>query len=177
MNPRTRPSLSALWLSDASGATAIEFAFLAPLMLAILLGILQVALIWFAKTELFSATQTAARLVYTGQTSSTYNSQTKFLNALCANLPVIFQCNGVLINMTPQTSISAVSTASPTLSYDGSGAVTNHFVYNAGKNSDVMVLQVMYQFPVVAAQLFNFATQANGSLLLVATVVFQNEPQ
>jgi Flp pilus assembly protein TadG len=177
MSPRTRPSTCAVWLRDASGATAVEFAAIAPMMLAILLGVLQVALVWFAKTELFSATQSAARLVFTGQTASTYNSQAKFLNALCANLPVIFQCSGIMINMAPQASISSVSTATPTLTYNSSGAVTNTFAYNAGTNDSVMVLQVMYQFPVIAAPLFNISTQANGTLLLVATVVFQNEPQ
>jgi Flp pilus assembly protein TadG len=175
MSRRARPW--AFWLRDASGATAVEFAVIAPMMIAILLGILQVALVWFAKTELFSATQSAARLVFTGQTGSTYNSETKFLNAVCANLPVIFQCSGIMINMTPQASISSISTTTPTLTYNGSGAVTNKFAYNTGTYSEVMVLQVMYQFPVVAGPMFNISTQANGSLLLVATVVFQNEPQ
>jgi len=162
---------------DIAGATAVEFALIAPLMLSILLGILQVAVVWFAKTELFSGTQAAARLVLTGQTTSTYNTQAKFLSALCGNLPVIFQCSDIMINLAPQASISSVNTGTPTLTYNSSGAVTNSFSYNTGGYGDVMVLQVMYQFPVIAAPLFNFSTQANGNLLLIATVVFQNEPQ
>lgn len=163
---------------DRSGATAVEFAVIAPVFISIMLATIQVAIVWFAKTELQSATETAARLVFTGQTStSSYNSEAKFLTSLCANLPVIIQCGGVMVNLAPQASISSVSTAAPTLTYNTSGAVTNTFSYGTGTYGQVMVLQVLYQLPVVAGQLLNFSTQSNGSLLLVATVVFENEPQ
>ncbi len=163
---------------DRRGATAAEFAAIAPMFIALMLGILQVAVVWVAKTELQTATETAARLVFTGQTSSSsYNTETKFLDALCANLPIIFQCSGVMLNLAPQTSMSSVDTSAPTLTYNGAGAVTNTFTYNPGAYGEVMVLQVLYQFPVVGAALFNFSTQSNGTLLMVATVVFENEPQ
>jgi Flp pilus assembly protein TadG len=171
-------ALSARGWRDRGGVSAVEFALVAPIFISIVLGIIQVAIVWFAKTELQSATEAAARLVLTGQTSATaYNTQAKFLNALCANLPVIFQCGQVMINLAPQASISSVSTATPTLTYNSSGAVTNTFSYNPGTYGQIMVLQVLYQLPVVAAPLFNFSTQSNGSLLLTATVVFENEPQ
>jgi Flp pilus assembly protein TadG len=174
---RAREFASRAW-RDRTGAAALEFALIGPVFIALTLGILQVSIVWFAKTELQSATEHAARLVFTGQTNSTsYNTQAKFLNALCANLPVILQCSGVMINLAPQASISSVSTAAPTLTYSGSGAVTNTFGYNPGTFGDIMVLSVLYQLPVAGAALFNFSTQSNGSLLLVATVVFQNEPQ
>ena len=172
-----RTLLSRGW-RDRSGTTAGEFAIIAPIFFSIVLGVIQVAIVWFAKTELQSATESAARLVLTGQTSATaYNTQAKFLNALCANLPVIFQCSQVMISLAPQASISSVSTATPTLTYNSSGVVTNTFGYNPGTSGQIMVLQVLYQLPVVGAPLFNFSTQSNGSLLVTATVVFENEPQ
>ena len=171
----------ALWSRgwrDRAGTSAAEFAMVMPIFISIVLGIIQVAIVWFAKTELRSATETAARLVLTGQTNATaYNTQAKFLTALCANLPVVFQCSQVMINLAPQASISSVSTATPTLTYNSSGTVTNTFGYNTGTYGQIMVLQVLYQLPVVGAPLFNFSTQSNGSLLLTATVVFENEPQ
>jgi len=116
----------------------------------------------------------SGREVFTGNAAST---EATFQTALCANLPVIIQCSGVMINLQPQASLSAVSTAPPALTYDGSGNVTNTFNYNPGTTNQVMVLQVMYQLPVVAGYLFDFASQSNGSILLVATYVFENEPQ
>jgi Flp pilus assembly protein TadG len=164
------------FIRDKAGVTAVEFAFVAPVFIAIVLAILQVAVAYFAKTALQSATQTAARLVFTGQTGTTYNSKAKFQQALCANIPVIIQCNGLLISLAPQGSLSSVSTATPKLTYDANGNVTNTFTYNAGAGNQIMVLQVLYQLPVVAGPLFGLFTQANGTLLTVATVVFQNEP-
>ena len=96
---------------NQAGTTAVEFALVAPVFISLILAIIQIAVVWVAKTELQTATETAARLVFTGQTNSTaYNTQTKFLNALCANLPAIISCSGVMINLAPQTSISSVST-------------------------------------------------------------------
>lgn len=176
---RLDKSARAIWTRarrDVSGATAVEFALIAPVLAAIIFATLQAAVVYFAKTELQSATETAARLVFTGQTSTTYATEFSFQNALCANLPAIIQCGGVMISLAPQASISSVSTASPTLTYNSQGQVTNTFAYNAGTANQVMVLQVLYQLPVVAGPLFNFSTQSNGQALMVATVVFENEP-
>jgi Flp pilus assembly protein TadG len=163
-------------LRDRTGATAIEFALVAPVFISLALATIQSAVIWFAKTELQLATETASRLVFTGQTANAYASLSNFKTALCPNLPAVIQCNDVMINLTPQASISAVSTAPPTLTYNPDGSVSNNFNYNPGASSQIMVLQVMYQLPVVAGPFFDFSTQSNGKLLLVSTVVFQNEP-
>ena len=162
-------------LGDRAGSTAVEFAIVAPVFLSLALATIQSTVIWFAKTELQSATETAARLVFTGQTGQT-GSASAFQSALCANLPALIQCNGVMINLTPQASLSALSTSAPTLTYGPAGNVTNNFNYSTGTNSQVMVLQVYYQLPVVAGPLFDFSTQSNGTLLLTSTVVFMNEP-
>jgi hypothetical protein len=68
-----------------------------------------------------------------------------------------------------------MQTSSPTLTYNGSGAVTNTWNANFGSTGSLMVLQVMYQFPVVGGPLFTFSTQSNGSNLMVSTAVFVNE--
>jgi Flp pilus assembly protein TadG len=163
-------------LGDRTGSTAVEFALVAPIFVGLAMATLQSAVIWFAKTELQAATETAARLVFTRQ-SATYASQATFQTQLCNNLPALINCNNVVITLTPQVSISAVSTSPPPLTYSASGALTNTgTTFSPGVNGQVMVLQVFYQLPVVAGPLFDFATQPNGTLQLVSTVVFQNEP-
>ena len=62
----------ALWVRgwrDRAGTTATEFVMIAPIFISVILGIVQVAIVWFAKTELRSATETAARLVLTDRKS------------------------------------------------------------------------------------------------------------
>ena len=162
---------------DERGLAAVEFALTVPIFIAIVFGTLQAAVVWFAKTELQSAVGDAARLVFTNQAQASGFTETTFQNAICAELPVIFSCSNLMVSLSPQASISSISTAAPTLTYNASGAVTNTFPYSPGTYGEVMVLQVLYQFPVIGGPLFSYSTQANGSLLMVATAVFQNEPQ
>jgi Flp pilus assembly protein TadG len=162
---------------DQSGAAAIDFAFIAPIFLGFVLALLQIAVVSFAKAELENGTEAAARLVLTGQAQSQGFTQAQFASALCGDLPVIFNCSGLMFDLQPQTSITAVNTTAPTLTYDSNGNVTNTWVYNPGTGGQIMVLQVLYRFPVIAGPLFGFSTQPNGALLMVATTVFRNETQ
>jgi Flp pilus assembly protein TadG len=172
---RPAARLAAL-LRHEDGATAVEFALTAPLFVSMLLGILQIAIVWEAKTSLQQATQDAGRLVLTKQASMGGYTQAQFKTALCGKITAFLDCNGVMINLQQAASLSAVSTASPTLTYNASGNVTNTFAFNTGSANSIMTLQALYQFPVVAGPLFGWSTQSNGTLLLVATYVFKNEP-
>jgi Flp pilus assembly protein TadG len=162
---------------DQSGVAAIEFAFIAPIFLGFMLALLQIAVVWFAKVELENGTEAAARLVLTGQAQSQGFTRAQFASALCGDLPVIFNCSGLMFNLQPQTSITAVNTTAPTLTYGANGKVTNTWAYIPGTGGQIMVLQVLYEFPVIAGPLFGFSSQPDGALLMVATTVFRNETQ
>jgi hypothetical protein len=82
-----------------------------------------------------------------------------------------------MINVQNYSSFSAASTATPTLTFNSSGAVTNSWSYNAGNPGDIVVVQVMYQWPVLFGPLsFNLSNLSNGNRLLMSTAVFKNEP-
>ena len=167
---RLGASLSRL-RTDMSGATAVEFAMISPLFLAMVFVTLMVGMLYMAKSELDAATQSAARAVMTGQATTSSQLQT----ALCNAIGGMFTCSNLMINLNAYSSLSAMNTATPTLTYNGSGGVSNTFGSNFGSVGSIMVLQVMYQFPVIGGQLFSFATQPNGTALLVSTAVFVNE--
>jgi Flp pilus assembly protein TadG len=153
----------------------VEFSIIAPIIIGLLLGAIQVSLIFFANSELERVTQAAGRMALIGQAQSMTAAQ--FQAAACGNLAALFSCSRLMISLKPQTSCSTIATTPPTLTYDAHGNVTNSFPYNAGTFGDIMVLQVMYDFPVIGGPLFNFVSQSNGSHLLTSTAVFVNEPQ
>ena len=161
-------------VTDVAGAAALEFAFLAPIVLALTFGGLQVGTIYFAQTELARVTNAASRNVMLG--GATNQTAAQFQTSLCANLAVIFSCPSLMVSLTPQPSYSSIGTTPPTLTYDSNGNVTNSFPYDPGTYGDIMVLQVMYLLPVISGPLFKFST-SNGQVLLVSTLVFKNEPQ
>ncbi len=53
--------------SDETGSMALEYAFVAPAFLALILGVMHVALIYFAQEGLETAVEGAARLIMTGE--------------------------------------------------------------------------------------------------------------
>jgi Flp pilus assembly protein TadG len=158
------------------GMAAVEFALVAPIFLAMMLGILQITLIFFAKESLESITESAARGVLTGQVQSNGTTQAQFNTAVCGKITVLFSCSGMMVDLEPATSLSTVNISEPTLTFNSSGNVTNSWVFNPGASGQVMVLRVMYQWPLFTGPLgLSLSNLSNGNLLIMATSVFKNE--
>jgi hypothetical protein len=114
-------------------------------------------------------------LVLTGQSASMTQSQ--FATALCNNSPGLFTCANFMIDLQPATSFANANVTQPTLTFNGSGQVSNTWQYNTGTPGDIMVMRVMYEWPVFLGPLgFNLSNEPNSMLLMMATSVFRNEP-
>ncbi len=168
--------------ADVGGVTAVEFAMVAPLVIALILGAIQIAVIYLAQAELENAAEQAARLVLTNQATTGSSGQANFQTAICGYLPALFTCAGVMVDLEAQAicpnSSDTLTMAPPTLTYNASGQVTNSWNYNPGSGGTLEILRVMYQWPVVAGPLgLVFSDLSNGTLLLTSTQVFQNEPK
>jgi len=169
-------SLKRLARSD-SGATAVELGLVAAPFLALLIGLFQTALVFLAGRELDAAVAQAARTIMTGQAQTLNLTQSQFNNTVCQNIYALFSCSKLMVNVKTYGSFATVNTGAPTLTYNGQGQVTNAWSYTPGGPGDIVVVQVMYQWPVVLAPLgFNLSNLANGNRLLVSTAVFKNEP-
>jgi Flp pilus assembly protein TadG len=174
---RSGRSILANFLRGRRGSAAIEFALVAAPTIALLLAILQISIVYFAEEALETAVEDTARLVLTGQAQSQGLTQTQFGQALCNNSPGLFNCSGFMVNLQPATSFATAGTSAPTLTYDAHGNVTNVWTYNPGNAGDIMVMQVMYQWPVFLGPLgFNLSNLPSGARLLMSTAVFRNEP-
>jgi len=162
---------------NKSGAAAVEFAIVAAPCLALLVGLFQTALVFLADSELEAAVSEAGRYIMTGQAQNTGMTQAQFQTLVCQNIYALFNCNNLMINVQTYASFSSASTSAPALTYSAQGQVTNSWSYNPGGPSDIVVVQVMYQWPVVLGPLgFNISNLGNGDRLLMSTAVFQNEP-
>jgi len=158
-----------------SGATVVEFALVAAPFLALLVALFQSALVFFAGRVLDETVSQAARVIMTKQSQS--SSQTNFASYLCSQTFALFTCGNFMINVQNYGSFSAASTTTPTLTFDSHGNVTNNWNYSTGSANDVVVVQVMYQWPIVLGPLgMNLSNLSNGNRLLVSTIAFKNEP-
>jgi Flp pilus assembly protein TadG len=163
-------------LRDRSGATAVEFGMVAAPFFALVFAILQTAIVFFAGQALETAAADSARLIMTGQAQTQGYDQTKFRQAVCARIYALFNCNGSLyVDVKSYSGWASVNTSLPV---DANGNIQNNtFSYQPGGPSDIVVMRLMYQWPVYVSLLgLNLANSAGQQRLLMATVAFRNEP-
>lgn len=180
---KRRRNRFAVFIKDNKGATAVEFALVATPFLAILAALVQAFLLFFAQALLENAVRASARQILTGQvqTQDVSLTQLQAINAfhqtVCNNAAALFTCSGLMVDVQVANNWSAANTAMPVLTYDSSGNVNNTWQFNPGNAGDIVVVRVMYLWPVFFGPIaFNLANQANGSREIMASAAFQNEP-
>jgi Flp pilus assembly protein TadG len=180
---KRRRSRFGAFIKDSKGATAVEFALIAAPFLAILAALIQTFLLFFAQSLLENVVRQSARQILTGQvqTQDASLSQTQavaaFHQTVCNNAAVLFTCTGLMVDVQVANNWSSANTGMPTLTYDSNGNVTNFWQFNPGNAGDVVVVRVIYLWPVFFGPIaFNMANQANGSREIMASAAFQNEP-
>jgi Flp pilus assembly protein TadG len=163
------------FLRREDGAAAVEFGLVAAPFLALLFAIMETALIFFAGQTLETAAADSARLILTGQAQSQGLTQSTFKDKVCAKIFGLFDCNaGMNVDVKKYSTFTSVDLTRPV---DANGNLVNNFAYQPGGPCDIVVVRLIYQFPVYVSLLgFNLADMAGGKRLLIATSVFRNEP-
>jgi Flp pilus assembly protein TadG len=164
--------------SDTRAATAVEFALLISPLMFLILASLQLSIIFFASQVLQSAAITSGRQIMTGAVQTAGYSQTTFpTQVVCPAAPVLLTCGSIMVDVESASSYSSLNTGALTPTYNSSGQVTNTWSYSTGGPGDIVILRLMYNWPIVASPLLpGLANQSNGNRLLVGTSVFKNEP-
>ena len=182
--PTTKRSSWRAFAADRKGATAVEFALVAAPFVALLLALIQTFLVFFAQQHLEEVVTESSRMILTGQEQAQAQAQNwtqaqaqaQFAQAVCSNVVILFNCNNLMIDVEVAGSWSSASTGMPSLTFDNNGNVTNVWQFNPGNPGDIVVVRVMYQWPVFMGPLgFNLANLSNGNRLLMASTAFQNE--
>lgn len=157
------------------GSAAVEFALVAPVFFALLFAIIEVALMFFAGQVLETVTQASARYVLTGQAQSGGLTRAQFNTYVCSQIPALFTCGNLQIDVENQPSGSSV-TIPPV--FDSSGNYIGGNNYCPGSGGSVVTVVLSYQWPLFVTGLgFNMSTPGTpNKKWLSATAVFQNEP-
>ncbi len=174
---RKRLAAPAGFARREDGAAALEFAIVAAPFIALVLATLQTALAFFAGQVLESAVLDSSRQILTGSAQNASMTQAGFANAVCAKVQTLFNCSNLMIDVQTATSFGAANTGLPALTFNGQGTVTNTWSWQPGNPGDIVVMRVMYQWPVFLGPLgLSLSNESNGHLLLMATATFKNEP-
>jgi Flp pilus assembly protein TadG len=162
-------------LRREDGSAAIEFAVVATPFLALLFAIMETALMFLANQTLETAAQNSSRLILTGQAQNQGYSMASFQQAVCGSLASFFNCNNVLIDVRTAANFSSANTSLPVQN----GQLQNNFTYSPGNPGDIVVVRLMYKWPVFVSLLGLSSALSNMSgnnNLLMASAAFRNEP-
>jgi Flp pilus assembly protein TadG len=157
------------------GTTAVEFALIAPPFLATLIAIFEVTIFLFGQMALQNAANQAARYFLTGQAENGSWTATYVVNKVC---PVLFNCNKLFIVVQDYATFAAANTSAPTM-YDASGNMLTQpqYTYDTGAPNEIMVLQLVYAWPVVPGPLgFDLGTVQHGAVEMMGVSAFRVEP-
>jgi Flp pilus assembly protein TadG len=156
------------------GSAAVEFALVAPVFFALLFAIIEVALMFFATQVLETVTQASARYVMTGQAQSGSSTQAQFKTYVCSQIPALFTCANVQVNVQSYSAFGSISNSSV---YDASGNFIGPTNYCPGNGGDIVFVSLSYQWPLFVTGLgFNMSNPGTTKKWLTATAAFQNEP-
>src|SRR5436853_581515 len=158
------------------GVAAVEFAMVAAPFLALMFAIMETALVFFASQTLETAVADSARLIMTGQSQSQSFDAAHFKTSVCSKIGGLFDCaGGLYVDVKTYSSFGSVDNSAPV---DANGNLkTSSFGYTPGGPGDIVVVRLMYQWPVYASLLgFHLGNIAGNKRLLMATAAFRNEP-
>jgi Flp pilus assembly protein TadG len=163
--------------SNASGASALEFALVAFPFILLVLAVLEVGVVYFANFMLENAVAQGARLIRTGQAQDQNFDAGKFKTEVCKSLTAPISCAGLMLDVRHFSSFSSAG-SDLTNPLDANGNLKTNFSYDPGVGGDVVVVRAFYEWDLTAKlpKEIGLGNMSNGDRLLVATAAFRNEP-
>lgn len=160
---------------DESGATALEFALVGVPFTFLLIGIIEMSLMFAAMSVLHGATNEGARLVRTGQVQQTTGDpEDLFQSAVCAHADTLLSCARLQYEVVQIPSFSSFSDYAPQTNADG------EFVprpFDPGGVNDTVLIRTYYRYPLLTPFIGDMlADGPDRTKILMSTIVLQTEP-
>jgi Flp pilus assembly protein TadG len=170
-----RPRVARRFIRQNDGSAAVEFGMVAAPFLALIFAILETALVFFAGQTMETAAADSARLVMTGQAQTQGFDQGKFKAEVCKRIFALFDCAANMkVDVRTYAAFSDVDLTKPV---DANGQLIDNFTYKPGGPGDLVVVRLLYEYPIYVSLLgINLTDMAGSKRLLVATSAFRNEP-
>ena len=163
---------------DDEGVAAIEFALVVIPVTFIMIGIIEISMLFAASTQLDAATGEAARALRTGQLqemSDTADAKDEFEDIVCQNIKALMDCDGLQYETVKVNDFTAA--AGNNASFDD-GVLENDGNFELGGPDEVMLIRTAYQYPIStpAFQQFFANDPDNDARIISTTKVLKVEP-
>lgn len=174
---RRRGGLLRRFVRGRSGATAVEFAMVAPMLFGVLFAIIETGTLYLRTTAIDAGVEEAKRLTLTGQIASSGDAVAqlgRFRTAFCDQAGWIIDCDEVKFDVRAFKVFGTASMPNPVVDrvFDPSG-----MQFNPGQPCEIVVVRAYFEVWSVIGRMWNdAATLKNGNVLLGASAAFKNEP-
>ncbi len=180
---------------DQRGSTAVEFAFVGPPFLLLLLAVFELGLTLTTQSLMDGAARDAARLIRTGQVQTQTSPITTFQTLLCAKMSAVISASDcaskVIFEVQVFTNFGSVSFTPCAFNANQTGTGTA-CQFSPGTGGQIVGVQASYPRPFIIpwvgkclsggacwtgpANASVTGGAGRSSVTLTATVIFQNEP-
>jgi len=158
---------------EQGGATAVEFALVAPVALFMILATIEYSLFYFKTSFLKHVLYEASRNVQTGEVQEAVDPQTFFQNEYCSDAAFLMRCQDVFFDV---RSASDLGTASfPAATFDAGGEPTN-FVFQPGGPNDITTMRVATPYRFITPFMQEIFQPDGSPAIIVGYSIARNEP-
>jgi Flp pilus assembly protein TadG len=165
------------FIANRKGATAVEFAMIAPLLFGFLFAILETGTLFIRATAIETGIEEAKRSTMTGQIAAAGApalQESAFRAAFCSQVDWIIKCEDVKFDVRAFTTFGAAAMPNPV-----SGGVFNPagLQFNPGQPCQIVVIRAYYEVKSITGFIRNdVASLSSGNILLGGSAAFKNEP-
>ncbi len=158
-----------------NGATAVEFALVAVPLMYLLIGIIEMSLMFAGMSILHGATNEGARMVRTGQVQTTTGDpEDLFRSAVCAHADTLLSCNRLQYEVVHIPNFANVESYAPQINENGD------FVprpFDPGGVNDTVLIRTYYRYPLLTPLIGHLlADGPDNTRIMMSTIVLQTEP-
>lgn len=182
MSKAGRSSLSARFLGDRRGSTALEFAMLAVPFALLVFAILESCISFAGQEVMANITDDVARQLRTGQVRKANATEATLKSMICSRLEIMVakDCPGLEVDLRAYPSFAAAAQAGFNIQ-DGEIALTgitpSTFTVSPGLAESINMLRVFYKWPVMTDFMAkSMANLKDGNTLHFASMTWKNEP-
>lgn len=174
---RSRKRRSSDFSDSEDGASAVEFALVAMPFFLLLFGIIEIGLMFFGQQLLDHGVGQSARLIRTGQAQMGGFDEARFREDVCSQINVLFSCDGGDLKIDVRT-YDSFDDVDLTNSIDDNEQIDDSdFGYQPGAGGDIVVVRVLYAWPIITPNFgIGHGQLTDGKRLMAASNTFRNEP-
>lgn len=164
------------WAREEQATTAVEFSMIGIPFILMIVGIVEMSLMFAVQSVIQQATFDAARLIRTGQLQQGElgDPEQAFREAVCNFAELIIPCNQIQYNVEILNDFADAEDNPAEFDEEGNLQDTE---FDPGVENDVVLVRVAYNFPIRTPMMKPLLANVDGSKRSIfSTMIFQTEP-